>query len=56
MTIFDPPHAGSPTWQLPWLRLSLILRQMTTNEDCGEEDLAELLTVRRILSQQGWFN
>ena len=55
MTTFAPPHPG-PAWQLPWLRVSLILRHMATNGDCRDEDVAELLAVRRQLVKRGWFN
>ncbi len=55
MTTFDPPHPG-PAWQLPWLRVSLILRRMSRNGDCRREELAELVAVRRELAQRGWFN
>jgi hypothetical protein len=44
------------TWQLPWLRLSLILRHMSANPAGREEDIAGLLTMRRNLAQRGWFN
>jgi hypothetical protein len=44
------------TWQLPWLRLSLILRQMSANPAGRDEDITELLTMRRNLAQRGWFN
>ena len=55
MQTFDPPREGS-AWQLPWLRLSLILRQMARNEDCGAEDLRDLLAMRREIARAGWFN
>ena len=55
MQTFDLPRAGSG-WQLPWLRLSLILRQMARNEDCGPEDLRDLLATRREIARSGWFN
>jgi hypothetical protein len=55
MTTFDPPRPGA-AWQLPWLRLSLILRQMATSAECRHEDLVGLLAVRRELAQRGWFN
>ena len=44
------------SWQLPWLRLSLILRQMSTNADVSDEEVAGLLVMRRNLAQRGWFN
>jgi len=44
------------TWQLPWLRVSLILRQMAGNADCRDEDMAEIVAIRRNLAQCGWFN
>ena len=57
MTIFDPPRRpGAATWQLPWLRVTLILRTMAANPRCKDEDLAELLVVRQRLAQDGWFN
>jgi hypothetical protein len=57
MTTFDPPQQTRTTsWQLPWLRVSLILRQMVANTECRREDLAALLTLRRHLAQRGWFN
>lgn len=56
MTTFDPPHTRSVTWQLPWLRVSLILRQMAGNGNCRDEDLVELLAMRRRVAQDGWFN
>jgi hypothetical protein len=55
MTTFDPPRTGQ-AWQLPWLRVSLILRQMAARGDGHDEDLAALLTTRRELAQRGWFN
>jgi hypothetical protein len=56
MAIFDPPRAGRAGWQLPWLRLSLILRSMAADSDCRDEDLAELEVMRRRIAQRGWFN
>jgi hypothetical protein len=50
------PTRSTTTWQLPWLRLSLILRHMSANAECRDEDIAELLTLRRNLAQRGWFN
>ncbi len=51
------PKTSRPTaWQLPWLRLSLILRHMSANPECRDEDIAELVTMRRNLAQRGWFN
>jgi hypothetical protein len=55
MTTFDPPHTGRP-WQLPWLRVALILRQMAASGAGCDEDVAEMLAVRRQLAQRGWFN
>ena len=55
MHTFDPPQTGA-TWQLPWLRVSLILRQMSASGDCPDEDVAELLAMRRQLVRRGWFN
>ena len=45
-----------PTWQLPWLRVSLILRRMVANSECRDEDLSALLAMRRMVAQRGWFN
>ena len=56
MPTFNPANAQHPTWQLPWLRVSLILRQMAANEECGDEDVAALLAMRRSLATCGWFN
>ena len=56
MATFGIQQAGTATWQLPWLRVTLILRTMTARPDCRDEDLAELLTMRRRLAQGGWFN
>jgi hypothetical protein len=56
MTTFDPPYSGSPAWQLPWLRVALILRAMAANTECRDEELAELLSMRRRVAQGGWFN
>ena len=56
MPTFGPPQAGAATWQLPWLRVTLILRTMTAQPDCRDEDLAELLAMRRQLARDGWFN
>lgn len=55
MTTSDPPNAH-PTWQLPWLRVSLILRQMAGNSECRREDVAAILAMRRHIMQDGWFN
>jgi hypothetical protein len=55
MTTFDPPRAGA-IWQLPWLRLSLILRRMAASDECGPEDLSEMLAMRREIARSGWFN
>ncbi len=49
-------YTRQPTWQLPWLRVSLILRRMAGNTECLDEDVAEILAVRRNLAQRGWFN
>jgi hypothetical protein len=56
MPTFDPPQTQTAAWQLPWLRVSLILRQMAGNADCSNEDLTELLSLRRRLAECGWFN
>ena len=55
MPTFNPADAHRTTWQLPWLRLSLILRRMAASAEC-EEDFIELLAMRQSLAQQGWFN
>jgi hypothetical protein len=53
----DPPNThASAAWQLPWLRVSLILRQMARNSECRREDVAALLAMRRHIMQGGWFN
>jgi hypothetical protein len=36
--------------------VTLILRRMADNADCRDEELADLLTLRRHLAQRGWFN
>ena len=56
MPTFNPADAHHTTWQLPWLRVSLILRQMVADAECRDEDLAALLAMRRTLTQRGWFN
>jgi hypothetical protein len=57
MPTFNPADARQQaTWQLPWLRVSLILRRMVANVDCRDEDFAALLAMRRTLAQRGWFN
>jgi hypothetical protein len=56
MIIFDPPRPGAATWQLPWLRVTLILRSMSASAERRDEDLAELLAMRARLAQDGWFN
>ena len=55
MRTFEPTNLG-PAWQLPWLRLCLIMRQMASRADCHDEDLRELIGLRRELEQCGWFN
>lgn len=54
MPVFDPSHTRTGTWQLPWLRVSLILRTMAADAESPDDDLAELLTMRRELAGQGW--
>jgi len=49
-------YTRQSSWQLPWLRVSLILRQMAGNAECLDEDLAAILAIRRNLAQRGWFN
>ena len=56
MATSDPPNAHPTTWQLPWLRVSLILRQMASNSECRREDVAAILAMRRHIMQGGWFN
>jgi hypothetical protein len=56
MPIFNPADANRTTWQLPWLRVSLILRRMAADLDCRDEDFNELVAMRRTLAQRGWFN
>ena len=56
MPVFDPSHPRTGTWQLPWLRIALILRTMAADAESRDDDLAELLTMRRELARQGWFN
>jgi hypothetical protein len=57
MAVFDhPSHTGTGSCQLPWLRMSLILRKMVVDPDCRDEDLEGMLTMRRDLTGQGWFN
>ena len=56
MIISDPSYPRPSTWQLPWLRISLILRTMAGNRDTRDEEIAGLLAVRRTVEQQGWFN
>ena len=57
MAVFDhPSHTGTRSWQLPWLRMSLILRKMAGDPECLDEDLQGMLAMRRKLTKQGWFN
>ena len=57
MPTFNPADAPHTTaWQLPWLRVSLILRQMASNSECRVEDVEALLVMRRALVERGWFN
>ena len=56
MMTFDPPSSRSAAWQLPWLRVTLILRTMANNAECRDEDLAGLISLRGRLAQDGWFN
>jgi hypothetical protein len=44
------------TWQLPWLRVALILRTMAGDTNCPKEDLLPMLALRQQLTQHGWFN
>ena len=54
MILFDPSRTA--TWQLPWLRVALILRTMADAADCRPEDLGPMLALRERLTQRGWFN
>ncbi|MBM4441589.1 MAG: hypothetical protein FJ027_14335 [Candidatus Rokubacteria bacterium] len=56
MIVFEPSHASAGGWQLPWLRVSLILRTMAGDAACRDDELAALLAMRRELAQAGWFN
>lgn len=56
MTTSDSPNTGATTWQLPWLRVSLILRQMAGNSECRREDVAAILAMRGLIMRRGWFN
>jgi hypothetical protein len=56
MIVSEPSNPHHATWQLPWLRMSLILRAMAENADCRDEELTELLRLRQSLAQRGWFN
>jgi hypothetical protein len=56
MKTSDPSDTRQATWQLPWLRVSLILRRMAGNGQYRDEDLQALLAMRRSLAQRGWFN
>jgi hypothetical protein len=56
MILSEPSNPQHATWQLPWLRMSLILRTMAENADCRDEELLELLRLRQDLAQSGWFN
>ena len=56
MATSNASNVQCTAWQLPWLRISLILRRMTRSAECRDEDLAELLAMRRNLAQRGWFN
>jgi len=52
----DLSHSRPAPWQLPWLRVSLILRRMTADAECHDDDVQELLALRRTLAGRGWFN
>jgi hypothetical protein len=56
MILSEPSNPQDATWQLPWLRMSLILRTMAESADCRDEELLELLKLRQSLAQRGWFN
>ena len=54
MPTFEPFRPA--TWQLPWLRVTLILRTMSGNAACTDDDRASMLALQRRLTQHGWFN
>jgi len=54
MIRFEPSRTA--TWQLPWLRVALIIRTMAGDDDCRPEDLGPMLALRRRITQGGWFN
>ena len=56
MTVFNPSNPQPATWQLPWLRMSLILRTMAESADCRDEEFLELLRMRQDVARSGWFN
>jgi hypothetical protein len=54
----NPAPTLSALWQLPWLRVSLIIRRLelpSSSEDC-QDDLVALLELRSELETSGWFN
>jgi hypothetical protein len=56
-----PPDRTGP-WQLPWLRIQLLLRMFVgrrwdvTVRPTAEAALREALAARRRIRQEGWFN
>ena len=54
MIRFQPSRTAA--WQLPWLRVALILRAMADDAECPPEDLGPMLVLRERLTQRGWFN
>jgi hypothetical protein len=58
MPTSEPTHIEQQraTWQLPWLRLSLIARRMSRHGDSYAEEIQEILALRRSVAQRGWFN
>ena len=54
MILFESSRTA--TWQLPWLRVALIIRTMAGDADCRPEDLGPMLALRQRLAERGWFN
>jgi hypothetical protein len=51
-----PTIAG---WQLPYLRIALILRRLDTEvgpDASGRRDRANVLRIDRVVRRAGWFN
>lgn len=51
-----PPETRQTTWQLPWLRMSLILRRMAAEGRSSDAEIAELTALRDRIARRGWFN